>query len=140
MKKAVAWLEDTQRADGSFTDTGKAKGIANSNSTGLAGWALGEAGASKAAAQGGGLGAQPPGRRRQPVRRQAAPRTPGAIAYDDDAYGTAQGFGIKKKTSDQWRRASAQALPVLRWAPRAEGDFTRPPRAPSRRASSCRIG
>ena len=32
--------------------------------------------------------------------------------------------GITKKTSDQWRRASAQALPVLRWAPRAEGSLT----------------
>ena len=49
VKKAVAWLKDTQLADGSFTDTGKAKGTANSNSTGLAGWALGEAGSTRAA-------------------------------------------------------------------------------------------
>ena len=48
VKKAVAWLKDTQLADGSFTDTGKAKGTANSNSTGLAGWALGEAGVHQA--------------------------------------------------------------------------------------------
>jgi hypothetical protein len=48
----------------------------------------------------------------------------GAIAYDFDTLTDGQGAGITKKTSDQWRRASAQALPVLRWAPRATGDLT----------------
>ncbi len=50
VKRAVAWLEDTQLTSGGFTDTGKATLAANTNSTGLAGWALGETGATDAAA------------------------------------------------------------------------------------------
>jgi hypothetical protein len=122
IKKAVAWLEDTQRTDGTFTDTGKSKGIVNTNSTGLAGWALGEAGATG-----------PAGRAAAAVRAQQVVDNPcagrlsketGAIAYDFAAYTGGQQSGIRKKDSDQWRRASSQALPVLRWAPRGEGDFT----------------
>ena len=120
--KAVAWLEDTQLGSGAFTDTGKASGTVNSNSTGLAGYAMGVTGgprqAAKAAAWVRGL--QVPGD--NPCAGKLKGET-GAIAYDDAAYGTAQGFGIKKKTSDQWRRASAQALTVLQWAPMAEGAF-----------------
>jgi hypothetical protein len=118
VKRAVAWLVDVQGADGSFGG-GKSTKDANSNSTGLAGWALGATGAVK-----------PAQRAAVWVRNLQAAANPcahklskqvGAIAYDEDAYGTAQGFGIKKKTQDQWRRTSAQALPVLLWAPRSEG-------------------
>ena len=49
VKRAVAWLEDTQLGTGAFTDTGKARRASNTNSTGLAGWALGETGATDAA-------------------------------------------------------------------------------------------
>jgi hypothetical protein len=122
VKKAVAWLENTQRTDGSFTDTGKSKGTVNTNSTGLAGWALGEAGATGPA----GLAAASVRAQQvvdNPCARRLSKET-GAIAYDFAAYTGAQQTGIRKKDSDQWRRASAQALPVLRWAPRAEGDFT----------------
>ena len=76
--------------------------------------------------QGGRVGARPPGRRANPCAGKLAKQA-GAIAYDDDAYGTAQVAGIKKKTSDQWRRASAQALPVLaagRRAPRVSSPST----------------
>jgi len=121
--KAVDWLVDRQHESGAFTDTGKGTGTANANSTGLAGWAMGESGA------------------RVPARRAAAflrwlqvpdpnPCTgklgdeSGAIAYDDDAFGLAQSLGITKKASDQWRRASAQALPALRWALRPEGGLS----------------
>ena len=48
----------------------------------------------------------------------------GAIGYDVTAFTDGENTGITKKSSDQWRRASAQALPVLRWAPRAVGDFS----------------
>ena len=48
-KKGVAWLVDHQKPDGSFGGGTSTKG-ANTNSTGLAGWALGEAGAKKQAA------------------------------------------------------------------------------------------
>ncbi len=45
----------------------------------------------------------------------------GAIAYDDSGLATGRSDGITDATSDQWRRASAQALPVLTWAPAAPG-------------------
>jgi hypothetical protein len=122
VKKAVAWLVDVQGADGSFGG-GKSTKDANANSTGLAGWALGAAGATKAAVRAAvwvrNLQVSAP----NPCSNRLAKAT-GAIAYDQDAYGTAQGFGIKKKTQDQWRRASAQALPALQWAPRATGELT----------------
>ena len=122
VKKAVAWLVDVQGADGSFGG-GKSTKDANANSTGLAGWALGETGATGAAARAAvwvrNLQVSAP----NPCSNKLAKST-GAIAYDADAYGTAQGFGIKKKDQDQWRRASAQALPALRWAPKASGAFT----------------
>jgi hypothetical protein len=122
VKRAVAWLEDTQLGSGGFTDTGKTSTASNTNSTGLAGWALGETGATDAAAL-----AAAAVRAQQVVANpcsQKLAKHVGAIAYDFDTLTAGQGAGITKKTSDQWRRASAQALPVLRWAPRATGDLT----------------
>ena len=119
VKDAVAWLEDTQLGTGAFTDTGKAKGAINTNSTGLAGWALGETGATDAAEL-----AAAAVRAQQVVANPCARKVAkhvGAIAYDFDALTNGETSGITKKTSDQWRRASAQALPVLRWAPLARG-------------------
>jgi hypothetical protein len=123
VKKAVAWLLETQRPEGPFSDTGKSSGAFNANSTGLAGWALGESGEVKRAARAAAW-----------IRNLQVPATnpcagklasqAGAVAYDATAYPKGQKNGIKKKDSDQWRRASAQALPALRWAPKAEGDFT----------------
>lgn len=121
VKKAIAWLVDAQGADGSFGG-GRSTKDANANSTGLAGWALGATGAVKQAV-----------RAATWVRNLQVPTTPcanglskqtGAIAYDGEAYSDGTIFGIKKKDQDQWRRASAQALPVLRWAPRADGPVT----------------
>jgi hypothetical protein len=122
VKRAVAWLEDTQLGSGGFTDTGKTSAASNTNSTGLAGWALGETGATDAAAL-----AAAAVRAQQVVANPCAQelaKEVGAVAYDFDTLTDGQGTGITKKTSDQWRRASAQALPVLRWAPRAAGDLT----------------
>jgi hypothetical protein len=122
VKRAVGWLEDTQLGSGGFTDTGKTSTASNTNSTGLAGWALGETGATDAAAL-----AAAAVRAQQVVANPCAQKLAkhvGAIAYDFDTLTDGQGAGITKKTSDQWRRASAQALPVLRWAPRATGDLT----------------
>ena len=121
VKKAVAWLVDVQGADGSFGG-GKSTKDANANSTGLAGWALGATGATKPAVRAA-VWVRNLQVSANPCSHKLS-RATGAIAYDADAYGTAQGFGIKKKTQDQWRRASAQALPVLRWAPRATGELT----------------
>ena len=125
VKKAVAWLEGHPAAPTVRSPTpARPQGTANANSTGLAGWALGEAGATK-------RGGQRPPRRcatsrspAQPVRRQAGQADRRDRLRRRRATATARTSGIKKKASDQWRRASAQALPVLRWAPRAEGDFT----------------
>ena len=47
----------------------------------------------------------------------------GAIAYDAAAFETGRTEGITEGTADQWRRASAQALPVLRWAPAATAAY-----------------
>jgi hypothetical protein len=116
--KAGQWLVEVQGRNGSFGG-GRSTKDANANSTGLAGWALAAFGASEPASQAAAW-----------VRNLQVQANPcanklsgdvGAIAYDADAYGAGQGFGIKKKTSDQWRRASAQALPVLQWAVRAAG-------------------
>ncbi len=118
VKKASAWLVDVQGADGSFGG-GKSTKDANANSTGLAGWALGATGATEPAVR-----AAVWVRNLQVAGNPCANKLStqvGAIAYDGDAYGNGQGFGIKKKDQDQWRRASAQALPVLQWAPRREG-------------------
>ena len=134
-KKAVAWLTDVQAANGSFGG-GTSTKDANANSTGLAGWALIGAGALGAATRAAvwvrNLQVSAP----NPCSNRLAKQT-GAIAYDQDAYGTAQGFGIKKKDQDQWRRASAQALPVLTLTPAATDAFTA--RAPHSVASGAKL-
>ena len=121
LTSAEAWLLDQQNDDGSFGG-GTSTEAANSNSTGLAGWALGLRGhtaeAERAAVWVRGL--------------QAADTAPcttgltgetGAIAYDAAAFEAGRTEGITEGTADQWRRASAQALPVLRWAPAGTGTY-----------------
>ena len=108
---ALAWLKQQQAKDGSFGGSGA--GTPNTNSTGLAGTALGEAedtaGAERAATWVFG---------RQAVDCQSfPPAVRGAIAYDDAGLATAARRGISVKAADQFRRASAGALPVLRWLP-----------------------
>lgn len=116
-RSGLAWLAEQQRANGSFGG-GITTKKSNANSTGLAGWALGEGGniaaAEKAAAW---------------VRSYQVNSDPcalrlndqiGAIAYDAVAYQAGLAKGIKITTADQWRRASVQALPVLQWAPMAK--------------------
>ena len=104
---AVGWLTRRQKVNGSFGG-GTATEASNSNSTGLAGWALGETGACGAAAA------------RLMVRDlQVAgdvSGTPlagenGAIAYDRSrlAAARAEGIGVER---DQWRRAT-RAAPAL---------------------------
>jgi hypothetical protein len=108
---AVAWLLKHQADNGSFGG-GPTTAAANSNSTGLAGWALavtGHCGAARQAAQW--------VRDRQVDGRLSG--TPlagerGAIAYDSAAMKAAQQDGITVNTRDQWRRATAQAAPTLR--------------------------
>ena len=111
---ATDWLVDQQAADGSF-GSGADIPTPNSNSTGLAGWALGETGNVTPAERAAGW-----------VRgRQADETAPchtalsgdqGAIAYDTAALAAGRSDGITVELQDQWRRASAQALPALKWA------------------------
>lgn len=109
---AKAWLISTQGANGSYGG-GTSTEAPNANSTGLAGWALGELGEDAAAEKAaiwvrglqandcvGGLQSQT-----------------GAIAYDPAARAGGVSDGIVTQTEDQFRRASAQSAPVLQWAP-----------------------
>ena len=118
---ATTWLLTQQKTNGSFGGSGPTS-AANANSTGVAGWALGEvsqdAAATKAATW---------------IRaHQAADEAPcttgltsstGAIGYDGAALTAGRSDGITDATSDQWRRASTQALPVLQWAALATGSL-----------------
>jgi hypothetical protein len=108
ISRAAGWLESMQAENGSFP-TGVEGEASNSNSTGLAGWALAEVGscgkARKAA--------------RWVKKLQVAPKhseTPldqeiGAIAFDRAAFRAGKADGITDR--DQWRRATAQATAVL---------------------------
>lgn len=105
---AVAWLVEQQAGDGSYEGGGRLP--ANSNSTGLAGWALHVAGEEEAAAAAA-----------EWVRAHQVPadcdgklaEEAGAIAYDDAALIDAGAKGITVKTAYQWRLATAQAAPAL---------------------------
>jgi hypothetical protein len=122
IERAVDWLVRHQQANGSFGG-GTSTEASNANSTGLAGYALGLEGRVGAARRAAVWlrGLQVPGK--NPCARGLAKET-GAIAYDAAAYRKGQRAGITTAKSDQWRRTSSQALPALRWAPRADGRFT----------------
>lgn len=109
VEKAVSWLKSVQAADGSFTSS---EGAANSNSTGLAGWALGAAGAEDAAER----AAQ------WLLARQAVSLScltspletdEGAVAVDSNSYSFGVKDGITAADRYVWQRATAQALPAL---------------------------
>jgi len=98
---ASHWLSRHQKSNGSFGG-GRTTAASNSNSTGLAAQALALTGrcgkASRAAAW---------------VRKLE--RHNGAIAYDKAAFRAAKKDGITSATRDQWRRATTQAGPALRY-------------------------
>lgn len=113
--KAEQWLLSQQKADGAFGG-GAPQTAANANSTGLAGWALGVLGDTAAAEAAAtwvrAHQAHDAGR----CTTQLATQT-GAIAYDAAALRSGRTDGIDTASADQWRRTTAQALPVLQWAP-----------------------
>jgi hypothetical protein len=115
---ATDWLAGEQATDGSFSGTGT--GAANSNSTGLAGWALGRTGDTTAAAN-----AAARVRQIQTVNNGRCTSElnseQGAIALNQAAFDAGQANGITDNSQDQWRRATTQALPGQAWAPEAEG-------------------
>jgi hypothetical protein len=107
---AVSWLRRHQKADGSFGG-GPATEASNSNSTGLAGWALGENASCGAAAKAARWvkALQVSGN----VSGTPLAGEQGAIAYDADRYAAAKQSGIGTEDRDQWRRATTQAAPAL---------------------------
>ena len=111
LTKAVAWLKTTQAADGSFGG-GAVTASPNTNSTGLAAAALGASceipAANKAAAYVRSF--QVPAGQTGALASEV-----GAVAYDAAARTAGQTSGITDSTSDQWRRATAQATPGLSW-------------------------
>lgn len=109
---ATDWLVGEQKRNGSFGGGTSTKG-SNTNSTGLAAWALGETGACRSA-----VPAAKWVRKRQvrgKVRGTPYAGEKGAIAYDRAAFRTGREEGITTETRDQWRRATSQAAPGLRF-------------------------
>jgi hypothetical protein len=108
-----------QAANGSFTD-GTSTGEANTNSTGLAGWALGEMGDTVAAEDAASWV-------RSEQLANAGTCTPvaagsvGAIAHDTDAWDTGAS-GVSTQSDSFWL-PTAQALPVLQYVPAAPADL-----------------
>lgn len=109
---AVAWLKTTQNRNGSFGGGTSTEG-ANANSTGLAAWALGDLGSCGRAEKAADWIRKVQVRGR--LRRTPLAGEKGAIAYDKAAYQVARDKGIKRAARDQWRRASVQAAPGLRF-------------------------
>ncbi|MQW77785.1 cell wall anchor protein [Nocardioides sp. dk4132] len=103
---AVDWLVATQDADGGFGGATGTEGL-NANSTGLAGLALQRAGRTAEAAR----AAEWVAARQVTEPSCGATRLPtGAVAYAADA---AAGELRDPVVRDQWRRATAQAAPLL---------------------------
>lgn len=119
--KAEAWLLSTQKPNGAWGG-GKQTKPANANSTGLAGWALGELGGDDAAVAR--AAAWVRGHQLTNVANCVyyADADLGAIGYDTNAVQAAGTSPIDVEKQDQFRRATAQALPVLQWAPEGAGD------------------
>lgn len=118
VQDAVAWLETQQAADGSF-DVGGTEGV-NANTTGLAAWALAEAGRTATAVEAASW-----------VRGlQVADIAPcstvlaaenGAVAYDAEALASSRTAKSITMLRDQFRRTTAQALPALALVPAGNG-------------------
>lgn len=115
LTRAGAWLAAQQRRNGAFRG-GEGAGRVNTNTTSLAGHALGLLGNRSAASK-----AAVWVRKRQPVDkykcRSAVTRELGAVAYRPAAMREARTDGITAEVTDEWRRATAQAVAVLQYAP-----------------------
>lgn len=114
---ATAWLQSVQLANGSFEGDASAPG-SNSNSTGLAGWALGDAGRTASAAK---AAAWVRSMQVADAGACVSQAPTGAIAYNAEDLAAARAGGIAGNATiqDKWRRAAFQAAPVLSWAPAA---------------------
>ncbi len=112
---ARGYLLAAQKSDGSWGG-GAGTEASNSNSTGLATVALGATTPTSPAVE----------KAAQWLRARQATyydvcdrllRSRGAVALNSDALTTGRGAGITTDNQDQWRRASAQAVPALAYLP-----------------------
>lgn len=107
VEAGVEWLKETQAEDGSFkAATGN---IANSNTTGLAGWAFGRAGETDSAEKAASWVAD---------HVVTCGDDAGAVAYDDAALDEGNTKGLTKESEGMYRLAAAQALPSLVFLPK----------------------
>lgn len=108
--RATRWLVRHQQANGSFGG-GISTAASNSNSTGVASWALSTVGKCTQARHAARW------LKKLQVRATTDPfvtGAKGAIAYDRTALSAAQSAGsLAVEVKDQWRRASSQAAPAL---------------------------
>lgn len=121
LAKAGTWLAGRQRHSGAFRG-GASTAVVNSNSTSLAGYALGLLKNRDAA-----LKAAVWVRKLQPVDkfkcRTALTKDTGAVAYRGEAVSTAKTAGITADARDEWRRATSQAVLGLQFAPASNDDL-----------------
>ncbi len=110
LNKAVSWLADTQSAEGSWDD--------NTNSTGLAGWALAINEYPAAAQRAAEWSARSSAGERWAHAHLFAVGDRGALALNDATFDAAQD-GISDDEYNTYAVATAQALPVLKWLPAA---------------------
>lgn len=106
IESAADALETAQGANGGLED----QGAVNTNTTGMAAWALADAGRTESATKAAQfvLGLTVP---RDATGKLADEK--GAIAYDQSAFDAAKKDGIADNLRDQWRRATAQAIGAL---------------------------
>ncbi len=116
IQRAAAWLVSTQKPNGAFGSDADIP-AANANSTGLAGWALGEVGSRGTAARRAAVWLRAHQVVTMPGCRPYAVADQGAVAYDGAALKAADAAPIAAADRDQFRRATAQALPALASAP-----------------------
>ncbi|WP_210648748.1 prenyltransferase/squalene oxidase repeat-containing protein [Nocardioides sp. SYSU D00065] len=121
LAKAGTWLAARQRGSGAIRSAGAGAQI-NTNSTALGGYALGLLKNRDAA-----LKAALWVRKNQPVDkykcRTALTKDTGAVAYRKDRAKAAITTGISAGARDEWRRATAQAILGLQFAPASKDDL-----------------
>ncbi len=118
LEKAGTWLVDRQRGSGAFRAAAPISKI-NTNSTAIGGFALGLLDQRDAS-----LKAALWVRKNQPVDkykcRTALTKDTGAVAYRRDRVKLSATTGIPASARDEWRRATAQAVLGLQFAPASE--------------------
>lgn len=109
LDKGIAYIVGQQAEDGSFSGGSDEAVVPNSNSTGLAGWALHLAGEDEAAADAATwVRAHQLGECEGKLADEA-----GAIAFDDAGLTAAGKAGLTKESEYQWRLSTSQAVPAL---------------------------